>query len=144
VLLERAGRGDQPIVGRHLTVCHSALLQELLSVKGVECPQVVDDVDQLCEDGLSIWLLRIQAVLQHHFKLRLHLLYELWISQTGPICCDDDHGAEESDLSIAETEPVYSLCEFEDTVHEEPCVTGGHSTDGISLDHVPVQADKGL
>ena len=58
--------------------------------------------------------------------------------------CDDDNGAEESDLRVWHPELVEPLGEVEHGVHEELGVAGRHPVDGVLPDDVPVQTHQAL
>jgi len=66
-----------------------------------------------------------EAVPQYNFEACLHFLQNLAITQIGPVRRHDNHGAEETRLSFAQSDRVYFPLELFDVLYEELTVSVG-------------------
>jgi len=88
-------------------------------MKTAKMTQFLYNIHELTKYGLRVRMPQNEAVPQYDFEARLHVLQNLAIAQIGPVRGDNNHGAEETCLSLAQTDRVYFLLELLDVLYEE-------------------------
>lgn len=112
---------------------------QLLGVQGAEGAQIGHRFQQLGEELRLIGPVLGHNILQTALETRVHLLDQLQVAETGSVGCDQNDGAEESDLGVRQVHRVHALRKVEGRIDQEAGI--GAVLDGVPPHHLPVQAD---
>jgi hypothetical protein len=91
-----------------------------------------------------VGMLGHQDALQNILQLVLHAPYQLRVSQARSVCGYNDNSTKQTNLGVAEVEPVDPLGQLKHVVHEELGVAGWHCRYRLPPYHITVHAHQAL